>query len=104
MKDMSMKNKVIFYPERVKIKVYVQYLFLKTFTFWGAEEGFSILVFSVGVKGGDRSFISGGSSWYSAGIEKEAHVIKWRSIVHAEKQRWEGADMKLRRLVATSLV
>lgn len=58
---------------------------MKIFIFWGVEEGFFILVFFVGVKGGDRFFIFGGSFWYSVGIEKEVYVIKWRSIVYGEK-------------------
>ena len=77
MKYISMKNEVIFYLERVKIKVHMQSI-LKTPTFWRAE-GFSVLVFPFGVKGGDRSFISGGNSWYNAGIEQGIHVIKLRS-------------------------
>lgn len=59
-----MKNKAVFYPERMKkIKVPMGYIqmFLKTFTFL-EDEGFPILVFPLGDKGGDRSFTSGGSS------------------------------------------
>lgn len=85
-----MKNKVIFYPERVKIKVYMLYIFLKIFTFREDKEGFSILVFSLGVKGGDRSLISGGSSRYSAGIEKEIQIIKLRSTISRGKNKSGG--------------
>lgn len=88
-----MKDKVIFYPERVKIKVHMLYIFLKTFTFWEDKEGFSILVFSLGVKGRDRFLISGGSSRYSAGIEKEIQAIKLRSSISwREKQQWEQIE------------
>lgn len=80
------------------------YIFLKTFTFL-EDEGFSILVFSFGDKGGDRSFTSGGSSWYSAGIEKDIQVITLRSTVPwVKKAMMGGADMKLKKLIFTSLV
>lgn len=88
MRYISMKDDIIFYP-REKIKVHMQSTFLKTLTFWGAEEGFSTLVFSFGVRGGDRSFISGGSSWYNAGIEQGMHVIKLRSTdPGGENRQW----------------
>lgn len=106
MRYISMKDEVIFYPEREKIKVHMQSVFLKTFTFWGAEEGFSTLVFSFGVRGGDRSFISGGSSWYNAGIEQGMHVIKLRSPDPAVEIDSDGerAGMKLKILLFASFV
>lgn len=95
-----MKNKVIFYPEKVKNEVRMLYIFLKKFTFWEDEESFSIVVFSLGVRGGDRSFTSGGSSRYSAGIEKESQVIKPKSTVSwGEEIMMEGADIKLKKLI-----
>lgn len=76
------------------IKVHMQHILLKTFTFWGAE-GFSVLVFSLRVKEGDRSFISGGSSWYNAEIEKEINVIN--AINVGGMTMMEGSRYKIKR-------
>lgn len=63
-----MENNV--YRKRVKNQKYKGKIFLKMFTFWEAEV-FSVLFFSLGLKGGDLSLIFGGSSWYSAGMKQD---------------------------------
>lgn len=62
-------------------------------TFWEAAN-FSALIFSLGVKGGDRNFTSGGDSRYSAGIKTRIHTIKSRVLYCStrEQLRW-GTDI-----------
>lgn len=82
----------------------MEYIVLQTFTFCGAEKAFSILAFSLGVKGGDRSFTSGGCSRYSAGIEQRIHAIKSMSTVPRGKTAMGGRQETKHTDIHTSLV